>query len=129
MTFQTTRILIWDLLLQGSRICNKVTYGGRWSSGICRYSLEVRWKLSFITTLSILHFSILYYVYAFHDSFFTSGYRRAYLEDYAGRQLKPASLFLRFEKKYWRAHVHSHYKYLLKVQKPDKKVRSVHCSF
>ena len=28
MTFQTTRILISDLLLQGSRICNKVTYGG-----------------------------------------------------------------------------------------------------
>ena len=28
------------------------------------------------------------------------GYRRAYLQDYAGRLLKPASLFLRIEKKY-----------------------------
>jgi len=28
------------------------------------------------------------------------GYRRAYLEDYAGKQLKPASLFLRIEKKF-----------------------------
>ena len=28
------------------------------------------------------------------------GYRRAYLVDYAGKQLKPASLFLRIEKKF-----------------------------
>ena len=28
------------------------------------------------------------------------GYRRAYLQDYSGRLLKPASLFLRIEKKY-----------------------------
>lgn len=28
------------------------------------------------------------------------GYRRTYLQDYSGRLLKPASLFLRIEKKY-----------------------------
>ena len=28
------------------------------------------------------------------------GYRRAYLVDYTGKQLKPASLFLRIEKKF-----------------------------
>ena len=34
------------------------------------------------------------------EYFFSSGYRRAFLSDYSGKELRPASLFLKVSKKW-----------------------------